>query len=288
MPATVRSAVRRVAAVFALTLTTVLLTAGLSPAQATPAATNEGWIRLAHLSPDTPKVDVYLASFGRPEDPTVLKGVGYGVVSPYQKVPAGSYTVAMRAEGAPATDPPVLSTTVQIAAGTASTVAGMGQMAQIKLVIIPDDLSAPPAGQSKLRVIQAAMGAPTIDVVEVAGTSVTGSLDFTETTNYSPLSAGATTIRVAAGTVSAQQPITLLAGSSYTVVVRDVPGGLGLVPLHDFAAAGTIPVGAVDAGEGGLTVDGGGSPALAATAGLVAAAALLGAIVLRRRSVRSV
>ena len=63
MPATVRSAVRRVAAVFALTLTTVLLTAGLSPAQATPAATNEGWIRPAHHTPDTPKEDDYLASF---------------------------------------------------------------------------------------------------------------------------------------------------------------------------------------------------------------------------------
>ncbi len=60
---------------------------------------NTGWIRLAHLSPNTPPVDVYLYSFGNSHAMIVLHHVAYGTVSPYEKVAAGEYTVAMRGVG---------------------------------------------------------------------------------------------------------------------------------------------------------------------------------------------
>src|SRR5437867_2888487 len=89
------------------------------------AADQVGYVRLAHLSPDTPDVDVYLSTVGG-GSPQVFKGVGYGVMSKYLGVPPGSYAVSMRASGAPATDPPVLTTNVTVDPGKAYLVAGVG------------------------------------------------------------------------------------------------------------------------------------------------------------------
>ena len=103
------------------------LLSGLSPAAtafASSAATDTGWIRLAHLSPAASPVDVYLYSFGDSSAHIVLHHVAYGTVSPYEAVTAGDYSVAMRPAGAPATSQPVLSTSVTIVAGHAYTVAG--------------------------------------------------------------------------------------------------------------------------------------------------------------------
>src|SRR5579864_6863142 len=68
-------------------------------ASASSATTGTGWIRLAHLSPNTPAVDVYLYSFGNSNAQIVLHHVAYGTVSPYEAVTAGDYSVAMRASG---------------------------------------------------------------------------------------------------------------------------------------------------------------------------------------------
>src|SRR5450631_1704447 len=68
-------------------------------APATSAAPATGWLRLAHLSPNTPAVDVYLYSFGNSNAQIVLHHVAYGTVSPYEAVTAGDYSVAMRASG---------------------------------------------------------------------------------------------------------------------------------------------------------------------------------------------
>src|SRR3954462_15318016 len=92
-------------------------------AQAAVAPSN-GYVRLAHLSPDTPAVDVYLSAVSGDMKEQTFPAVGYGVVSQYMPLPAGTYTVAMRAAGSPDTDPPVLTTAVTVQAGRAYTVAG--------------------------------------------------------------------------------------------------------------------------------------------------------------------
>ena len=95
-------------------------------ASAASASTGTGYLRLAHLSPNTPAVDVYLYSFGDPSAMVVLHHVAYGDVSPYEAVASGEYTVAMRAMGAAPSSKPVLSTTIDVVSGHAYTVAGMG------------------------------------------------------------------------------------------------------------------------------------------------------------------
>ena len=277
--------IRSIARLVALTISIALATlGGITVANAAP---EEGYIRLAHLSPDTPKVDVYVSSFGNDDNPTVLRSVGYGMFSPYQRVPAGSYTIAMRLEGAPATEPAVLSTTVQIKADSAATVAGMGQNSDLELVTLTDDLAAPGTNKSKVRVIHAALTAPVVNTVELAGSAVANDLAFAAFTDYSPVASGNTTIEVDAGSATAEQALDLSAGATYTVVVRDLETGVGVLPIQDFAAANQIPTGGVDAGLGGSAADG--SPARWVLVGLVlATAGFAGLSVTRRHRTGSV
>jgi hypothetical protein len=271
----IRSITRLVVLTISLTLTTVV---GIGVAHAAP---DEGWIRLAHLSPDTPGVDVYVSSFGSDENPTVLRSVGYGMFSPYQRVPAGSFTIAMRLEGASASAPPVLSTTVQLRADSAVTVAGMGRNTDLELVTLTDDLAAPGADKSKVRVINAALTAPVVDSVELADSAVAKDLDFTAFTDYSAVVAGSTAVQVDAGSATAEESLDLSAGATYTVVVRDLESGLGVLPIQDFAAANKIPTGGVEAGLGGSS--GTGSQPPWTLLGLALAAAGLAGLAITRR-----
>src|SRR3712207_1098460 len=163
----------------------VVTSAGLlgGPAMAAEDDAN-GMLRLAHLSPDTPAVDVYVDSVADPDTGVVLTGVGYGAVSEYQDVPAGEYTVSMREAGAEETAPPVLSATVEVDGGSARTVAGVGLFAELGLEIIEDALETPPEGQARVRVLAGAANAETLDVSLEDGTQATRELPFAATSEY--------------------------------------------------------------------------------------------------------
>src|SRR5579863_10061300 len=185
----------------AAALVAVLVTAmsaGLGGAAPALASAGTGWVRLAHLSPNAPAVDVYLYSFGDPRARIVLHHVSYGMVSPYEQVPAGDYTVSMRAAGAAATAQPLLSTGVRVNAGQAYTVAGMGPAAGLRLQVLKDTLTAP-AGQVLIRVIQASLHEHVVSV-RVGGQMLARKLDFASTTPYRAVPAGSTVLRVAGNT----------------------------------------------------------------------------------------
>ena len=63
-------------------LTLLVAAAGLLLAGPGVAGATQGdsYLRLAHLSPDTPNVDVYVASVSDPAKSFVVPGVGYGAV----------------------------------------------------------------------------------------------------------------------------------------------------------------------------------------------------------------
>ncbi len=132
--------IARVFRLLGLAVLALGLLAGAAPAS---ASAGSGWLRLAHLSPNTPAVDVYLYSFHNPKALVVVHHVAYGTISGYQKVPAGEYTVAMRAAGAPASSSPVISTSVNIRPGRAYTVAGMGPAKGLRLQVLHDRLTTP-------------------------------------------------------------------------------------------------------------------------------------------------
>ncbi len=218
-------------------------------APAASASAGHGWLRLAHLSPNTPAVDVYLYSFGNPNARIVLKHVAYGTVSPYEQVASGEYTVAMRGAGAPASSKPVLSTTVNVAAGAAYTVAGMGPESGLRLQILPDKLVTPP-GRALVRVIQASLDQQQVTVT-AAGKVLAHKLGFSKLTGYRPVPPGAWTVHAAGESETTSASINLAAGTIYTLVVLDDPGHLAIDALEDAAGSRVAPSGAPTTGLGG-------------------------------------
>ncbi|MCO5988213.1 class F sortase [Actinoallomurus spadix] len=215
------------------------------------AAPGDGYLRLAHLSPDTPAVDVYLYAAGRTTPRLVLKHVGYGAFSPYQRLGGGAYTVTMRPADAASTSPPVLSAHVRVRARAAYTVAGLGPYKGLTLRVLEDTRTAP-AGRAALRVVQASLRRPAVTVTVGRRTLVKG-LRFPDVTSYRPVRAGATTVRVTGGSSApvTSRP-TLRAGSVHTLVVLDGASGPRLLDLRDAAAPRRTPRGPVEAGLGGL------------------------------------
>jgi hypothetical protein len=228
---------------------------------ASSATTGTGWIRLAHLSPNTPAVDVYLYSFDNSKAMIVLHHVAYGTVSPYESVQAGDYSVAMRAAGASATSQPVLSTSVTIAAGHAYTVAGMGPESGLRLQVLDDDLTTP-SGQALVRVIQASLKQQEVKVT-LGSTVLAGSLKFASVSAYQAVTPGTETVTVSAlsaGAGDANSSVTLAAGTVHTLVVLDGASGLEVVSLEDASGSGKPPLGGVQTGFGGTAPHGPGSP----------------------------
>ncbi len=133
------------------------------------APAGQSYLRLAHLSPDTPDVDVYVSSVADPARTFVVPAVGYGAVSPYRPVPPDAYVVSMRAAGSPAGSPPVISTTVDARPGAAYTVAGVGPSVGLGLSVLTDRLDIPAPGRATVRVINAAATAPSVDVGPLGG-----------------------------------------------------------------------------------------------------------------------
>lgn len=254
-------------------------------AYASSATTGTGWIRLAHLSPNTPAVDVYLYSFGNSNAQIVLHHVAYGTVSPYQAVTAGDYSVAMRASGASATSQPVLSTSVTIKADHAYTVAGMGPESGLRLQVLSDDLTTPP-GKSLVRVIQASLKQQTVKVT-CGGKTIVPKSSFASVSSYQAIPAGTWTMAAISGNATASQRITLAAGTVHTLVVLDGASGLEMISLEDAAGAGKPPLGSVTTGFGGTAPHGPGSPLpWAALIGAGSLLALTGGFSLRRNGLR--
>jgi hypothetical protein len=225
---------------------------------ASSATTGTGWIRLAHLSPNTPAVDVYLYSFDNSKAMIVLHHVAYGTVSPYESVQAGDYSVAMRAAGASAASQPVLSTSVTVAAGHAYTVAGMGPESGLRLQVLDDDLTTP-SGQALVRVIQASLKQPVVKVT-LGSTVLAGSLKFASVSAYQAVTPGTVSVSVSAGGGDANSSVTLAAGTVHTLVVLDGASGLEVVNLEDASGSGKPPLGGVSTGFGGTAPHGPGSP----------------------------
>lgn len=238
-----------------------LLATGPAALPSTAAqAADTGLLRLAHLSPDTPAVDVYVDSVADPGDGAALltvPGVNYGTISDYQAVPPGVYSISMREAGADPASPPALSTTVEVGADSARTVAGVGSNADLGLEVLEDDLTPPADGQARVRVIAAAATAQTLDV-SAGDTPVATDLAFAEAGNYAPLPVGTESVQITVGGTPTELPVEIAAGSVYSVFVLDAPGG-GLTgrTVLDAAGAASVPVGGVAAGAGGSA---GGSP----------------------------
>src|SRR5262245_9253749 len=234
----------RLAAALAVAMTSALLCATPASAQ-----TNVGYVRLAHLSPDTPDVDVYLSSQSGAIKEQVFKGVGYGVLSAYEALPVGGYTVAMRKSGAKKSEPAVLTTQVSVTADHAYTVAGVGRYADLGLRVLNDDLALPAKNRSKVRIVQGSVRAPVLSVAVDGGANIANNVEFATTTDYQIVEPGnwRLVISPASGAPPTDVAADLGEGSVYSLLVLDKgASGLEARLVTDATRRGGIPVGGVN------------------------------------------
>lgn len=126
-------------------------------------------VRVAHLSPDAPNVDVYV------DDEPVLEDVAFRDVSDYLELEPGSYDVRITETG---TEEAVYDESLEIEAAD-YTVAAIGELADenqpFSVEVFEDDLS-DPGEDARIRGIHAAPDAPAVNIADEA----TGSLLFEE------------------------------------------------------------------------------------------------------------
>jgi hypothetical protein len=255
----------------------------LLPGVPASAAAGDGWVRLAHLSPDTKAVNITLSSLSGDVTLFKLKNVGYGAVSNYVRLPQGTYALAM--VPASNTDPnatPIVSGSVQVSAGKAETVAALGLNKDLKTKVISDDLNQSTGGDAAVRVVQASVKHDTVSV-SAGSKDVASDVSFGDVSSYAKIPAGSTTLALKAGSVSDTAAQTFPAGTIHTVFVLDkADGGLTVAAALDSSATAATPIGSVDTG-GGALAGGDGVPA-GALAGAAAAGGLaIAVLALRRR-----
>jgi len=115
-------------------------------------------IRVAHLSPDAPNVDVYVAG------DAVLEDVPYRTVSDYLDIQSGTYQVMITAAGDMETV--VYDQELEVPAGE-FTIAALGELAEenqpFAVEVYEDDVS-DPGEEARIRLVHAAPDAPNVDV----------------------------------------------------------------------------------------------------------------------------
>ncbi len=272
-------------------------------ALATPAlaqGSGEAQVRVAHLAPDAPNVDVYVN--GEP----VLTDVPYTTVSDYLSLPAGTQQVTVYATGDTAS--PVIDAPVDIAAGGAYTVAAVGLVADGSLTakVYEDDLRSPASGNAKVRVVHASPDAGPVDVVPRGGQALVSGLTFPEASPYAEVPAGTYTLDVnAAGTSKTALTVpdaTLASGGVYSafavgtvfadslnvLLVQDNAGaGASASATASASAAATTPTASASASAPveELPDSGGVGTGVALPAAMALMVCGIGAIALVRRSV---
>jgi hypothetical protein len=295
---------RKTAALAVLALSALLVTPVLSGRAG--AAATDGFLRLGHFALGTGPVDEYV------DGAVLAKAVAYTQVTSYAEVAAGAHTVVLRPAGAAASAQPLATLTTTVGPGTSSTIAIVARPGGIVASVYPDDLSAPPAGKAKVRVIHAVAAiqavnvfvspsfaptaaSPTAIVASPAGVTLPSTPAFTNlafgaATAYADLAAGSYEVDLQATSsgqvVLAAHSWPVAADTIASVVVLQGTQGVTLEVLRDAAGTPSTPAGAMATGEGG-TAHGsglqfpGGLPLAAAT--VVALGALATTVVLRRR-----
>jgi hypothetical protein len=253
----------RLAAITTLLGGAAVLAAAASPAAsaaaASPAATQDGWVRIAHLSPKAPAMDMYLYPFGDPGDMVVLKDVSYGDVSAYQALSPGEYTVAMRGFGAPESSKPALTTSFMVGTRTAYTVAALGPDPGLRVAVLQDQMTAP-AGKALVRVFQASLKEPQV-TVSFGSDVLARQLDFGVATSYTAVSPGQQTVEFTAPGEHAIMRVRLGADTIHTVIVLDDSSGLEVDPVTDAVGSQIMPKGGANTGFGGTAPHPPASPA---------------------------
>jgi hypothetical protein len=208
----------------------ILAGTALVAAMAVPVAADShdmAMVRVVHASPDAPNVDVWV------DGETVLTDVPFTAVSDYLSVPAGTYNIQVTPTGDTTA---VIEADLTFEAGTGTTIAAYGLVADITAAVFVDDLTTAD-GQAKLRAIHLSPSAPAdVDIAVQGGDVVVPGLSYPEASGYLTLDPGdyPLEIRAAGDTAAALQfDVTLAANTNYTAFAMDAEDGVQIVAAVD-------------------------------------------------------
>ncbi|MFB9806399.1 DUF4397 domain-containing protein [Haladaptatus pallidirubidus] len=154
----------------------------------TDESEGDAQVRVAHMSPDAPPVDVLI------DGETAISNLSYSNVTDYASFPAGDHNVTVTAAGDPSTV--VFSENVTFEADTNYTAAAVGEISEhaenpFEVVILEDDFTAPEPGNASVRLVHASPDAPPVDVtVAESGTTLFDNVSFGNATEYAEVPAG--------------------------------------------------------------------------------------------------
>ncbi|MDQ3396779.1 MAG: DUF4397 domain-containing protein, partial [Deinococcota bacterium] len=133
-------------------------------------------IRVAHLSPDAPAVDISVNGV------SVFTGIGYRDVSDYEVVPSGSVQIRIAAGG---TDDAFIEAALTVEEGAYYTIAAMGFQANLEAMVFRDNLRAfPPSNGASVRFLHASPDAGAVDVAVRDGEVLVENLNFGQASSY--------------------------------------------------------------------------------------------------------
>jgi len=151
-------------------------------------------LRVVHLSPDAPDVDVYLNGGSTP----AVSDLAFNEGTSFLKVDAGTYDVAV-APANTGVGSAVLSVDgVKLDDKTRYTAVAFAPVSSIDALLLTDDLSTPPTGQIRVRAIHTASAVGQVDIWNVPSTGTPTPLyqdvDFGVAGGYLTIPAGAYTL----------------------------------------------------------------------------------------------
>lgn len=234
-------------------------------------------VRVMHASPDAPAVDVCV------NGQVAFPNLAFPAATAYAELAAGSYDVAVYAAGSSCTGTAVIDAKGLALDAKPYTIIAIGNLAEIKPLVLVDNLAKPAAGNAHVRFVHASPDTPAVDITTKDGTKIFSNIAFGGASDFTPVPAGTYDLqaRVAGtNTVGLDVPgVTLEDGKIYTIVATGLLKGEPKLAAQvvtyepEQTAAATLPT------TGGAINNG-------LWAAIAAAGALLigGGIFLRRRT----
>ena len=245
---TARRAARGTARAVSLTVLVLALTLLALPGGA--GADSGTYVRLAQLSPDMAGATISISSVAGPARDVMLPGEPYGALSAYQRIEPGDYVVTIRGAGDATT--PVVSSALKAEAGASYTLASVGAADKRSLAVFHDDLTAPPAGKARVRMINAAPPSPVLDVTGPGTAPFSLGLPVNQVSGYRTVDAGTLALSVGPpGGVSTPLQVPVGANQVISVVLVSDGPRIAAQPHVDAAGPAAVPPGSIAAGYGG-------------------------------------
>lgn len=219
----------------------LLVNDGDSQAELLDTAQARAAVRVAHLSPDTPAVDVVVDDdFANP----AFDGATFPGVTGYADLPPGSYNFKVVDDATQSLT--AIDATLPLASGSFTTVAAVNLFANVEPLVLTDRRRSI-ATEAQVRIVHASPSAGVVDIYVTAPGADIGPLaptfanvPFKADTGFVSLAPGDYQVRVtpaATKTVAIDAAVTFAAGGIYNAFARDAAGGgtpLGVVLVDEF------------------------------------------------------